>query len=546
MRSITALLALLIVVLSCGKRDQGELIGVKTKKFIRVNPHGMVEVPGGSFIMGSSDEDIIDAQNDITRTMTIRTFYMDETEITNREYMQFIEWVKDSIVRTRLAEKAVYVKAGLTENVSKYDSEDDEEESWAEYNENYFKTLIKDTDVSGMKMPNRDRNSGEENPNREIEQIYGDDKGQILDYFPDVEDFVGVEKSPNDNSQTESEYGDLNGYQLLLRYRAENPIVLWLRDMDNSNNEFHNHLPLNRDVEIFWERDEYPDIHYAEVMEDIIYLPEEDWYNGVKSINTKEIVYRFSELKTDSLVQDMKNPQLVDKIKRSDYLIHDAVKIYPDTTVWVKDFKYSYNEPMFNEYFWHPAYADYPVVGISWKQAKAFANWRSKYRNDYLRGEKNKTTVGEFRLPTEGEWEYAARGGKQSAIYPWGGPYLVDSRGDFLANFKPKRGDYAADNIVYTAEVDSYEPNDFGLYNMSGNVAEWTSSPYYNESYEFNTTFNPDVYMPGNERKVVRGGSWKDVAYFLKVGSRDYEYADSARSYIGLRLVRDYLGSNSR
>ena len=76
MRSITALLAFLILVLSCGKRDQGELIGVKTKKFIRVNPHGMVEVPGGSFIMGSSDEDIVDAQNDITRTMTIRTFYM--------------------------------------------------------------------------------------------------------------------------------------------------------------------------------------------------------------------------------------------------------------------------------------------------------------------------------------------------------------------------------------------------------------------------------------------------------------------------------------
>ena len=116
MRSINALLALLIIVMSCGKRDQGELIGVKTKKFIRVNPHGMVEVPGGSFIMGSSDEDIVDAQNDITRTMTIRTFYMDETEITNREYMQFIEWVKDSIVRSKLAEKAVMVFEGMYED----------------------------------------------------------------------------------------------------------------------------------------------------------------------------------------------------------------------------------------------------------------------------------------------------------------------------------------------------------------------------------------------------------------------------------------------
>ncbi|GIR81712.1 MAG: hypothetical protein CM15mP83_4380 [Flavobacteriaceae bacterium] len=79
----------------------------------------MVEIPGGSFIMGSSDEDIIDAQNDITRTMTIRTFYMDETEISNREYMQFIEWVKDSIVRTKLAEKAVYVALGVTQDNSK-------------------------------------------------------------------------------------------------------------------------------------------------------------------------------------------------------------------------------------------------------------------------------------------------------------------------------------------------------------------------------------------------------------------------------------------
>ena len=74
MRRFTALLALLTLMLSCGKRDQGELIGVKTKKFIKVNPHGMVEIPGGSFIMGSSDEDIIDVQNDVTRTMTIRTF----------------------------------------------------------------------------------------------------------------------------------------------------------------------------------------------------------------------------------------------------------------------------------------------------------------------------------------------------------------------------------------------------------------------------------------------------------------------------------------
>jgi len=445
-------------------------------------------------------------------------------------------------VRTKLAEKAVYVALGVTQDNTK--DFKNIEQTWSEFND-LAESLVNENSegVGEIKMPNLDDLSDENENFSSPEDFYTAEKGEILTYFPAIADYVGVEESDGDTGE---EFSGLNGYQLLLRYRAENPIVLWLRDRNKPDSEYHNYLPLDRDTDIFWDREDYPDIHYSEVMEDEVYLPEEEWYNGVRSIDTKILVYRYSELKTDSLVNDMKNPSLVDNIKRSDYLVHDAVRIYPDTTVWIKDFKYSYNEPMFNEYFWHPAYADYPVVGISWKQAKAFANWRTKYRNDYLRGEKNKTTVGQFRLPTEGEWEYAARGGKQSAIYPWGGPYLVDNRGDFLANFKPKRGDYSADNIVYTAEVDSYEPNDFGLYNMSGNVAEWTSSPYYNESYEFNTTFNPDVYMPGNERKVVRGGSWKDIAYFLKVGSRDYEYADSAKSYIGLRLVRDYLGSNSR
>ena len=544
---------MLIVVLSCGKRDQGELIGVKTKKFIRVNPHGMVEIPGGSFIMGSSDEDIIDAQNDITRTMTIRTFYMDETEITNREYMQFIEWVKDSIIRTELAKKSILValkdfKTEIPDPTTK-----NANQSWYEFNEERFKYIFEnyEEDIKKLKVPNLDNNP-ENDVIEDLTKYYGQ-RGNILKYFPDISNFVGEEQDNEGGSSSTDDFSDLNGYQLLMRYRAENPIVLWLRDHYGlskvEKNEFKNHLPLNREIDLinnWFSDDNRYDIHYAEVMNDIIYLPEDDCFQQDRCFNTKILKYRFSEIDSDRLLADMKNPDKVGTIKRSDYLIYDEVSIYPDTTVWIKDFKYSYNESMFNEYFHHPAYADYPVVGVSWKQAKAFANWRTKYRNDYLRGEKNKTIVGQFRLPTEAEWEYAARGGKQSAIYPWGGPYLVDNRGNFLANFKPKRGDYAADNIVYTAEVDSYEPNDFGLYNMSGNVAEWTSSPYYNESYEFNTTFNPDVYMPGNERKVVRGGSWKDVAYFLKVGSRDYEYADSAKSYIGLRLVRDYLGSNSR
>jgi formylglycine-generating enzyme len=113
-----------------------------------------------------------------------------------------------------------------------------------------------------------------------------------------------------------------------------------------------------------------------------------------------------------------------------------------------------------------------------------------------------------------------------------------------MANFKPLRGDYAADQALYTVEAKSYEPNDYNLYNMAGNVSEWVHSSYDPASYEYMSSMNPTVNNEEDPRKVVRGGSWKDVAYFLQVSTRDYEYADTARSYIGFRTVQDYLGTD--
>jgi formylglycine-generating enzyme required for sulfatase activity len=77
---------------------------------------------------------------------------------------------------------------------------------------------------------------------------------------------------------------------------------------------------------------------------------------------------------------------------------------------------------------------------------------------------------------------------------------------------------------------------------MAGNVFEWINSSYYPGSYEYASTMNPNADSKNNSRKVIRGGSWKDVAYFLQVSTRDYEYKDSARSYIGFRTVQDYMG----
>ena len=112
---------------------------------------------------------------------------------------------------------------------------------------------------------------------------------------------------------------------------------------------------------------------------------------------------------------------------------------------------------MHQEYFSHAAYSDYPVVGVNWYQAKAFCHWRTKMKNDYLRTKKNGNKVSAFRLPTEAEWEYAARGGLEFSKYPWGGPSTTSDQGCFLANFKPVRGDYAVDGALYTMEAKSFK-----------------------------------------------------------------------------------------
>lgn len=291
---------------------------------------------------------------------------------------------------------------------------------------------------------------------------------------------------------------------------------------------------INRDIDLIFDTDEYPDELYAEVM-DNMYLPLEESYNGQRTWDVKQFKFQYTYMDIERAAKDR-------NLKRSDVIIKEEIEVYPDTTAWIRDFAYSYNEPMHNDYFWHSAYDDYPVVGVSWKQAQAFCQWRTLKHNGYQKS-KGKQPVNAYRLPSEAEWEYAARGGLQGGTYPWGGPYAKNDRGCFMANFKPLRGDYAADQALYTVEADAYDPNDFNLYNMAGNVSEWVNGSYDPGSYEYMSTINPNVNDSNNERKVVRGGSWKDVAYFLQVSSRDYEYADSARSYIGFRTVQDYMGT---
>lgn len=218
--------------------------------------------------------------------------------------------------------------------------------------------------------------------------------------------------------------------------------------------------------------------------------------------------------------------------------------LMPDTTVWARDFTHHMGDPLLAYYWSHPAFDDFPVVGVDWNAAKYFCNWRTNYLNNW-RQEVGLPIMPNFRLPSEAEWEYAARGGRDMAKYPWGNPYVRNTRGCLLANFKPGRGNYFDDGFAYTSPVGTYFANDYGIYDMSGNVAEWCEDAYNPASVPLVWDLNPTYYDETVDNKVVRGGSWKDIAYFLETGTRTFEHRDTTRSSLGFRCAMTYLGRSS-
>ena len=425
---------------SFGKpKTRGEIIPrEKTQSFVAERPYGMVAIPGGSFVMGLADQDMTNTPEKAPlKTVTVSSFFMDESETTNAEYRFFVNYVRDSIARTLLAEAV-----------------------------------------------------GDDSP-------------------------YAYQSKKNATATPYQEFLDGQGG----------------RDGNREGKKLDYSAPL------YWNTNDYPNVEYAEIVESM-YLPAEKRINNERVIDWSKIKYAYQWEDVESAVKD--------KNRDASYLKKMSIAVYPDTTVWLRDFNYAYNEPLYDGYFWHSAYKNYPVVGVTWEQARAYCNFRTKFKSDYNQSQKKKKQRAmAFRLPTEAEWEYAARGGKENATYPWGGPYLIDDRGCYLANFKPKRGSYIENErkgtYTYTAPVKKFPKNGFGLYDMAGNVAEWTESPYNNSTYQFSSTLNPYLSNQAYKevKKVVRGGSWKDVGYALMTGYRDWERKDSARSYIGFRTVQD-------
>ncbi len=366
-------------------------------------------------------------------------------------------------------------------------------------------------------------------------------------------------------------------------------------------------------------------------------------------------------------------------------------KALPDTLVWRSAL--AYNEPLVEYYFRHPAYNDYPVVGVTWEQATNYCKWRSDRVNEkllidagilsmtditneqddnnfdtksYLAGLYDGTPgkkanlknspyknpdgsprritfsdgllLPDYRLPTEAEWEYAAlayvgenpnpakKEGKRGEelianreVYPWSvnpdglrDPRRGNWQGEFLANFKRGEGDNMGvagglnDRASIPAPVKSFYPNNFGIYNMAGNVSEWVADVYRPLTPEDEDGFNPfrgniyqDVYhdkegapekdslgrlkmveepdsvvakrlnynraderdyldgdslsgatygygvtsLINDKSRVIKGGSWNDLPYWLSPGTRRFMQQDMASNTVGFRCAMDRVGS---
>jgi formylglycine-generating enzyme required for sulfatase activity len=454
MKKFVPLVIVLAVLGGCASFDNGELVGVQGRKaYVEPDPFGMLFIPTGSFAMGPSDQDLSFSQNAQSKTVSVDAFWMDETEVTNNEYRQFVYWVRDSLLRQAL------VDAGIDEYILK-----DKEGNPA--------VMIKN----------------------------------------------GQPEQPIINWETPIDYNDKDG--------NTKTAVETLGLFYTGESQFFGRKEINPEKLVY--------TYY--------WLDLQQAAKRSNRYDFKTKAYQGSVTKPDGTTVKVEG--------RKEFVNRGDILVYPDTLCWIADFTFSYNEPYANMYFYHPSYDNYPVVGVNWNQATAFSIWRTQYLNTSLARD-GQPMVQEYRLPVEAEWEYAARGNLALSMYPWGGPYVRNQLGCFVANFKPLRGNYIDDGALITERVGAYAPNEYGLYDMAGNVAEWTANAYDESAYVFSHNMNPDYKYnakpddpPVMKRKVVRGGSWKDVAHFLQNSVRDYEYQDTAKSYVGFRCVRSYLGSN--
>ena len=466
-----SLFTILLLIASCAGSKLasssgrgGEVVGVGGKTFSEPTPYGMTLVKRGFLKMGIENEDSLWGKQTPVKEISVDGFWMDETEITNSQYKQFVKWVRDSILRTRLADPA-----------------------------------------------------------------YGGDETYLI---------------------TEDKNGDPIG-----------PFINWKKSLPRKPNEdelraiesLYETNPVTGDKMLDWRQMNYRYEIYdytAAALRRNRLNPEERQFNTDITVDPDEVVM----ISKDTAYIDDEGRIVRETIDRPlsgpwDFLNTYIVNIYPDTTCWVNDFQNSENEMYLRYYFSNPAYNDYPVVGVTWEQANAFCAWRTEY---LLKGlGKEARFIQRYRLPTEAEWEFAARG-KEGNEFPWNNEDMKSDRGCYYANFKPDRGNYTKDGNLITSKVAIYGANSNGLFDMAGNVAEWCSTIYTEAGVEAMNDLNPQLrYNAAREdpyklkKKSVRGGSWKDPESRIRSAWRSWEYQNQPRSYVGFRCVRSLANTSS-
>ena len=449
----------------------GELTGASGRAFSEPAPYGMVLVKRGHLRMGLETPDSLWGRQTPVRDISVEGFWMDDTEITNSEYRQFVNYVRDSIIRERLADP----NYGGDET---YKIEEDKNGDPIKPYLNWKKSL--------PRKPNEDEL-------RALESVYvtnpvtGEkmlDASQ-MNYRYEVYDYVEAAMRRN-------------------RIKAAN---------DNGGSLYERNL----------NTDDQGSNEQVMISKDTAYIDDE------------------GKIHRETINRPLSGPW--------DFLNTYIVNIYPDTTCWVNDFPNADNEVYMRNYFSNPAYNDYPCVGVTWEQANAFCAWRTDF---LLKGLGPAARyVQRYRLPTEAEWEYAARGKDQNE-FPWANEDVASGKGCFFANFKPDNGNYTKDGNLITSKVAIYTANTNGLYDMAGNVAEWTSTIYTEAGVDAMNDINPQLkYNAAKEdpyklkKKSVRGGSWKDPESYIRSAWRSSEYQNQPRSYIGFRCVRSLANTTS-
>ena len=438
----------------------GEVTGTGGQAFKEPAPYGMVLVKRGSLKVGEEESDSLWGSAAPARDISIESFWMDEKEVSNAKYRQFVFWVRDSIIRTRLAEI---------------------DDSWMILEDKYGEPVTPHLNWA-KPIPWRKPN---------------EDEARVLESVYTRHPFTGEKML--DASQMNYRYEVFDYTQASLRHNRLNP----------------EDRVRNTDITVIADE-------RVMISKDTAYVDDEG--NIIRQTIDRPLTGLY------------------------DFINTYIVNVYPDTTCWINDFPNSNNETYMRLYFSHPNYNDYPVVGVSWEQANAFCAWRTDFLMAGLGGQAK--YIQRYRLPTEAEWEFAARG-QEGNKYPWKSSLSQDENGCFYANFKPERGNYTKDGSLITTRTGSYKPNSNGLYDLAGNVAEWTSTLYteagilqmndMNPELSYNAAKEDPYYM---KRKAVRGGSWKDAEKFIESSWRTYEYQNEQRSYIGFRCVRTQVGAS--